>query len=125
MIGTREVSVQVALADDCVMVIVQFLKRTWPWSSKTLESKPNFDPRMVGSGRGVLFPLAPGVIEKVRRVGVRRIVSQTRFRPARSPAPTVCACAINWTHPDVVEWYVYEFTKGDDCAAPPHRTKRV
>lgn len=49
------------------------------------------DPRIIKRGCRVLLPLSPGVIERVRRVGVRRIISKTRYSPARPLAGVVSA----------------------------------
>lgn len=74
----RSVFLRVAAAVHCVMVIMQVLERAWPWSSKRLESIPDFNTRMAESGYGDLLLLSPGAIESVRRAGVRRVVSGTR-----------------------------------------------
>lgn len=69
---------RVAVADHCDLVIVQYLKRTWLWSSERLETLPDFDPWMIECRRSVFSSQPPGLIERVHRVGVRRIVSGTR-----------------------------------------------
>lgn len=65
----RDAYLQVFVADHCVMVIIQFLKRAWPCFCECLENMPDLDPRRIESGQGILFPLPPGAIERVRRVG--------------------------------------------------------
>lgn len=65
---------------------------------------PNFDLRMAESGRGVLRPLSPGVIESVRRVWVQGILSGTRYSLARALAAVVGVRASNWTRLEVVGW---------------------
>lgn len=67
----RDMHTQVAIADRVVMVTLQFLERAWPLSRKPLEGMPDSDPRMVKSGRGVLFALSMRVIKRVRCVGIR------------------------------------------------------
>lgn len=66
----RDMFVRVAVADHCIIVILQFLERAWPWLSKRLESMLDFDSRMIKCRRGVLLPLPVGVIERVCRVDI-------------------------------------------------------
>lgn len=87
----RDVSLRVAVSDHCVMVNMQFLERVWPWSCVRLQFMSDFDSWMIESGRGVLLPLPPEVVESVRRMGVRRVVSATRYSPARALVAVVCA----------------------------------
>lgn len=72
--GQIDVFSRAAVADHCGIVVMQFLEREWPCSSERLEVMHDFDPRMIESRRGVLFPFSPGMIERVRRVKVHRIV---------------------------------------------------
>lgn len=121
---TIDVFLRVAVVDPCVTVIMKLLERARAWSSERLKDMPDFDPRMIKYGRGVLLPLPPAVIERGRCVGVRRIVSGTCHGTARAPAAVVCACAINWTRPDVSGWYSHDFSTGDVYAVPLHRSKQ-
>lgn len=82
---------------------------------------PDFDLRMINSGRKVIFALSLGVIDIVRCVAVHRIVSKTRYAPARALAVLLYACAIDWTRLDVAGWYSYDFTTGDVYAVSPCR----
>lgn len=101
---------RVAIADHFVMTIMQSLERAWSWSSERLKDMSDHIPHMVERGRGVLFPLPFGLIDRVRRVGVRRIVSETNYSPVRGPATFLCSCNINWERPDVVSLYPYDIT---------------
>lgn len=47
---------------------------------------PDFDPPMIEGGRGVLLPLPPVVIDRLRRVGICQIELGTRYSPERALA---------------------------------------
>lgn len=64
-----DVYLHVDIAIHVVMVIMQFMERTWPWSSEWLEARPDYDPQVVVSGPCVVFPLPRMVIARVRRGG--------------------------------------------------------
>lgn len=102
----------VAAADYRVLVIVQFLKLAWAWSSEPLKSMPNFDPWVFESCRSVNLSKLHAVIDSLRHVGVNRIVSRTRYSAAHALAAVVCACSNNWTRPHVAGWYPYDFRTG-------------
>lgn len=86
---------RVATANLVAMVMKQLLKLTWPSSSERLEDMPDFDPQMAESGRGVLFLLHSVGIDRVRRVGIRRIVSGIRYALMRAFAAVLCTVSIN------------------------------
>lgn len=88
-----------------------------------MEDISDFDPLIIKSGPGVLFSLPTRVIDRVRRVVVRGIVSGTRYAPARALAALLCDCATNYTRPDMVGWYPYEFTTRDVYAVLLLRSK--
>lgn len=102
-----------AVADHCEMVIMQFSERAWPCSNEWLKSVPDFDLRIIESGRGVLFPFSLGVIERLHSESVSRFVSRSRYSPARVLATVVCFCATNQTRSNVVGWFLYDFTMGN------------
>lgn len=108
--GKRDVFPRATVGEHCFKVIVQFLVRVLPWSSERLDAMPDFSSRMNESGRVVFLPLPPEVMEGVRYVDVHRTVTRTSYGLARAFATVVCACKINWTCPDVVGWYLYDFT---------------
>lgn len=58
----RDVFLWVAVADHCVIVIIQFFYRSRPWSGEWLVDMPDFDSRIVESGRGVPFPFPWGLL---------------------------------------------------------------
>lgn len=66
----RDLFLQVAVADRCVMVFMPFSERLWAWSSKRSEGMSDLDLRMFESIRDVLFLLPSAMIERVHRVGV-------------------------------------------------------
>lgn len=70
----RDVYMQIAIADHVAIVIIQFLDRALHWSKQRLEDMPEHDPRMVESGRSVMFALPTDVLGRVRRVGISRVV---------------------------------------------------
>lgn len=70
---------------------------------------PNFDPRMVESELGVLFSLPSGVIDRVQRVGLRRIVLSTQYSPVHAFLAVLCTVLIDWSHSDAAGWYPYYF----------------
>lgn len=74
----QDVYFWVAIADQVVTVIMQFLEFVWPCSFERVEDVAHCDPRMVESGHSVLFPLPLGVIYRMRCVRARRIVLGTR-----------------------------------------------
>lgn len=115
----KERYMNVALADHTVMMIMQFLQLAWPWSRDRIVDIPGYDPRMAEGGRGLLFPLPEGIMERVRRVGMSRIVSGTRYSPVRALAAVMCSLSICWGHEDVLGWYPYDFTTGNVYAVPP------
>lgn len=120
----NELYTEVALADHTVMVIMQFLKRAWPWSRDRIEKIPGYDPRMVEGGHVLLFTLPERIAERIRHVGINRIVSGTRYSPVRALAAVLCSLGIFWGHPDVLGWYLCDFTTGDVYAVPPRATHR-
>lgn len=120
----RDISLRVVVADHCEMVIMEFLERTWPWSSERMKSMPEFDLRMIECGREVLLSLPPGVVVRSRRVGIRRVASETRYSPARALAAVVFACATNWTRPDVAGCIPYNFSTVSLYIVPLRRTKQ-
>lgn len=67
---------QTAIANNVVMVTMQFLKRTWWLLRKQIEYLPDFDSAVAVSGCGVLCPLPPSVVERVRRATVSRTVNR-------------------------------------------------
>lgn len=73
----RDVFLRVGIIVHLVMVIMQSIKRPWPWSSKPLGSMPDHDLRTVESWRAVLFPLPLVEMERLGRVDVQHIVSGT------------------------------------------------
>lgn len=77
---------RVTVGEQCVFVIMQLLDCACPRSRERFENKLDFDPRMVGSGHGVMIPLSLGAIDTGRPVEVRRIVLGIRYFP-------VCALA--------------------------------
>lgn len=89
-----------------------------------LESVSDFDPPMIQSGRGVLLPLLPGVIERAGRVGARRIVSGTRCSPSRALAAVVCDCKNNLACPEMVGWFQSDFTTRDLYVVPTRSNKQ-
>lgn len=54
----RDVYMQGSIADNVVMVILQFLVCARPWLTNRLEDTPDYNPRMIKSGRGVLLVLS-------------------------------------------------------------------
>lgn len=46
---------QAVIADHVVDVIMQLMKRAWPWARKRWEDMPNVDARIFESKLGVLF----------------------------------------------------------------------
>lgn len=83
------------LQTHVVIVVMQLWKRAWLRSSERLEDKLDFDPRIAKSGRGVLFSFPSGVIERVRRAGVRRLVSEKRYFSVRAFAAVLCTVQID------------------------------
>lgn len=63
---------------------------------------------MVESERGILFPLSPGVIDRVRRVGVRRFEAETQNVSVRAFTTVLCAVLIDWSRLDMAGWYPYD-----------------
>lgn len=61
----RDVFLRVAIADNVVMATMQFMEHPWSWSRKQLEDILGVGPRIVESGRGVLFPLRREAIDRV------------------------------------------------------------
>lgn len=112
----------VAVAEHCVMVTMQFLERAQLWSSEQAEGTPDFDPRMIESGRGVLYPLPCGGIVRLHRVDIRRIVTGTWYAPVRALVAILCACAINWVSFVLVGWYPYDFMTRDVFPVPLRRS---
>lgn len=108
-----DVYLGVAIGDHVLIVIMQFTERARPWSSEGLEDVPKYIPWMVESVRGVLLTLSRRVIDRVRRVGLRRVVSGTRHFPVSVLAAILCSYGINWDFLDVVGWYPYDITSED------------
>lgn len=92
--------------------------------SESLDSMPDFDPRIVESCRGVVLPLPPRQIEKKSLVIVRRTVFGTHHSLARAISAVVCACTTCWNRFDVVGGFPYDFTTKILNVIPPHRTKQ-
>lgn len=95
------------------MVIIYFVECAWPCTTEHLEDMTDYDSWMVESGRSVLFPFPSEIIDKVRRVKVRRIVLGIRYSPVRALAAILCLCGINWNRPNVIGWYLYNLSSGD------------
>lgn len=88
---------------------------------------PNFDSRMVDSGRGAMFPLPSEVSVKGRRVEVRRIVSRTQYFLVLAFAAVLCMVLIEKSYLGTVGWYLYDFATGDvssvlECRSQERRT---
>lgn len=60
------VYLRAAIAAHIVIVIMQFFKLVWSWSSEVLGDMPDYDPRIAESGCGVLFAWPLRVIDRVR-----------------------------------------------------------
>lgn len=101
----RNVYFHAAISSHVVMVIMQFLERTWPRSKHLLEDMRNYDLRMVKSKRRGLFALPAEAIEKVRRVGLSRVVWATLIAPVCAFAATMCSISICGSRLNVVGWY--------------------
>lgn len=120
----RDVYLRVAFVDRVVVFIMQFVECAWPWSGGQPEKKPNCDPHTVKSGRGVLFPLLLGMIDRVRRVGVHSIELGTRNSLIRALAMVLCSGAINWNRFYVVGCYPYETSLKDVYSVQARRSKQ-
>lgn len=92
------------------MVTMQFLVRAWPWWGEWLRDILGYDLQVVENGLRVLSPLPTEVFDKVQRMEVRLVVSETRYSPVRTLAQIPCSVSICWSRPDVVGPYPYEFT---------------
>lgn len=115
---------RVAIADHFIIVIILFLECRWPWPSEQLEDMLDYYLRMIERERFVLFLLPLWVIERVRHVGVRRVVSGTRYFLVRALAATRCSCGTNPDRADVVGWYSHVLTSKDVYSVPVRRSKQ-
>lgn len=106
----RDGYLQTAIDNYVFIVIVYFLKPAWPWSREKLKDILDHDSRMVKSELGVLFLLPLRLIDSVRRVKVRRIVSGTWYSQVRALAAILCLVSICCSRPVVAGWYPYGST---------------
>lgn len=82
------------------------------------------DPRMVESGRVVLFPLFSGVINRVLLVALRGIAARSRYSPIQAFAAVLFTILIDWSRPDMAGWYRYDFTAEAVFPVVVRRTKQ-
>lgn len=85
----------VAIAGHVVVVIMQFKTRTWPWLGKWLDYMPDFDLRTVESVCRVLLSLPLGVVDRVQRAGLHRIVARTLYSPRRASVAVIRTVSID------------------------------
>lgn len=92
--GSEPCPCGVFVAEPVVMVVMEFLERTWPWPMEHLEDIPHYDPQMSEIGRGVQCFLPAGVFHKLRHVGISRVVLETRYFPVRAFPAISCSVSV-------------------------------